>query len=107
MGKVAYRKVYRIRPFGIGGYEITVPGIILDRAARSKNQTVGEFIKTHKVVHLFNDFTGFDAAYRFEPIKEADQEVLEISEEELEELAPPESIFDQLRNRLAQAKREI
>lgn len=89
MNKVAYRKGYRVRLFGKGGYEITVPKIIIERAAMSKDLTIEEFIKTHKVVHLFNNFTSFDAAYRFEPAMESGQEILEISEEELEELSSP------------------
>ena len=88
MNRIAYRKVYKVRPFGVGGYEITIPRIVLERAAGSKGLTLEEFVKTHQVVHLFNSFASFDAAYRFEPIKETDQEVLEINEEELEELAP-------------------
>lgn len=113
MGKVAYRKVYRVRPFGVGGYEITVPRIILQRAAESEGQTIEEFIRTHKVVHLFNDFTGFAAAYRFESDTEG-QELLELSEKEMKELgvinpdkpaeplaeAPMKNTFDNLRSKL-------
>lgn len=100
MSKTAYRKVYRLRPYGRGGYEVTVPGIILDRAARARGLTVEQFVKTHKIVHLFNNFTGFDAAYRFEPAEDTDQEVLVVSDEELEELTPPKSDFDRMKRRL-------
>lgn len=106
MGKVAYRKVYRVRLFGRGGYETTLPKIILEGAARSKGMTLDKFVKTHRVAFLFNDFQGFHAALRFEPIE--DQEILELSEEELKELIPDEpgtkpkqaNLFDELRAKL-------
>lgn len=84
MSKTAYRKVYALLPSGKAGYKVTVPALILERAARSKGMTLEQFVKTHKVVHLFNDFTGFDAAYRFE--ESPPEEVLELSGEEMEEL---------------------
>lgn len=102
MEKVAYRKVYRLRPFGRGGYEVTVPGLILDRAARSKGMTIEQFVKTHRMVHLFNDFKGFDGAYRFEPTSE----VLELSDEELRELGV-EPHEETMAEKLARMRREI
>ena len=109
MDRLAYRKMYRLRPYGKGGYEITVPGIILDRAARSRGLTIEEFVRTHKVVHLFNNFTSFDAAYRFEPDRDANQEVLEISEEELRELAPQEKPVqsETITDRIARLRKSI
>ena len=86
MDKTAYRKVYRIRSFGRGGYEVTVPGIILDRAARARGMTIEEFAKSHRIVHLFNDFEGFDAAYRFEKAEVSDTEILEFTADEMQEL---------------------
>lgn len=73
MSKEPYRKEGRIRLFGMGGVEITIPKVIIDRAARSAGQTVEAFAKTHRVVHLFNDFTGYDAAYKFEEVKDEPQ----------------------------------
>ncbi len=104
MDRLAYRKIYRLRPYGRGGYEVTVPGLILERAARSRGLTLEEFVRTHRVVHLFNDFKGFDAAYRFEKAEEPGQEILEVSDEELAELGPPETVLDRLRRKLKECK---
>jgi len=73
MGKLAYRKEFKMRMVGMGGVEVTIPKVIVDRAARLENQTIEEFVKTHKVVHLYNDFTDFNAAYRFERIQETEE----------------------------------
>jgi len=71
--EVVYRKEYRMRPVGIGGVEVTIPKLVIERAARRAGQTSEEFIKTHKVVHLFNDFSDFDAAYRFIPLENTEE----------------------------------
>jgi len=99
MSETAYRKAYRVRLFGRGGYETTIPKIILDRAARSKGMNLNEFAKTHQVVFLFNDFEGFHAALRFEPTAEAQLD-------RLEKFIPREpetkqtNLFDELRAKL-------
>lgn len=101
MKKVTYRKECTIRLVGIGGVEVTIPKLVVDRAARAEGQTLEEFVKTHRLVHLFNDFTDFDAAYRFERIK--DTEVINIGGDEEKELRQPkvnqnkEHSFDELR----------
>ncbi len=71
--KVAYKKDYRMRQVGVGGVSVLIPRIVIDRAAERENQTVAAFIRTHKVTHLFNDFTDFDAAYRFTPIETTEE----------------------------------
>ncbi len=73
MGKLAYRKEFKMRMVGMGGVEVTIPKVIVDRAARLENQTIEEFVKTHKVVHLYNDFADFNATYRFERIQETEE----------------------------------
>ena len=73
MSRSVYRKECKMRSVGMGGIEVTIPKIIVDKAARSEGQTIDEFVKTHKVVHLFNSFTEFDAAYRFERIQETEE----------------------------------
>jgi hypothetical protein len=79
MAEITYRKAYKMRTVGTGGYEVTVPKEIVERAARKRGLSVDEFLKRYKLVHLFNDFKTIDAAYRFEPI-----------EEDIEILTPPE-----------------
>ena len=104
----AYRKEIRMRFAGEGAVVITLPKPIVERAARSRGLTIGEFIKKYRAVCLYNNFTQFDTAFRFEPIK--DEEILKISEEELGELAPqpqeeePEVGFKELRRRLKGGK---
>lgn len=61
----AYRKVYKMRQVGDGSVEVTLPKIVVERAARDRNMSVDEFIKLYRVEHLFNDFESFDGAYRF------------------------------------------
>ena len=65
-----YQKEYRIRPVGDGGIEISVPKLIVERAARRAGVSIDDFIKSHNVIHLFNDFKEFDAAYKFVPKEE-------------------------------------
>lgn len=72
--KTAYRKAYRMRAVGTGGFEVSVPKIVIERAARKHGLSVDEFLKRYQVVHLFNDFDSIDFASRFEPIPEQDQE---------------------------------
>lgn len=62
-----------MRLVGDGGIEISVPKIVVERAARRAGMSIEEFVRTHRVVHLFNDFKQFDAAYRFEPISQQNQ----------------------------------
>lgn len=71
MGKKSvYRKAYRLRAVGPGGYETMVPLVVVEKEARKRGLTPDEFAKRFQVVHLFNDFVDFAAAYRFEPIEE-------------------------------------
>jgi len=101
MGKEPYRKEGRIRLFGVGGVEITVPKVIAERASRSEGQTIEEFAKTHRVVHLFDDFTDFTAAYRFERIEPTEEavNVAPVQEE------PIGSSFETMRLKLMKSKR--
>ena len=71
--EVVYRKDYKMRQVGVGGVEVTIPKLVIERAARKAGQTTGEFVKSHKVSHLFNDFADFDAAYRFIPLEETEE----------------------------------
>ena len=104
MKKVTYRKECTIRLVGAGGVEVTIPKLVVDRAAREESQTLQEFVKTHKLVHLFNGFTDFDAAYRFERIKAT--EVINIGGDEEKELRQPKEGknkvhgFDELKKRI-------
>ena len=111
MKKVTYRKECKIRVVGVGGVEVTLPKLVIERAARAEGQTIEEFVKTHKLVHLFNDFTDFDAAYRFERIKETEEiEVIEL--DKVEKPKPPTLTerrekpvpFDEMRRRLKEGK---
>ena len=77
MGEVAYRKSYQIRTVGTGGYEVSVPRIVVERAAQKAGLSIPDFVAKFRLVHLFNDFTGIDAAYRFEPVME-DTEKIEV-----------------------------
>ena len=78
--KIVYRKEVKMRVVGMGGIEVTIPKIIIERAANKAGQTPKEFAKSHKVVHLFNDFRDFDAAYRFVPVQETEKiEVPEVA----------------------------
>jgi hypothetical protein len=101
MGKEPYRKEGRIRLFGVGGVEITVPRVIAERACRSEGQTIEEFAKTHRVVHLFNDFTDFTAAYRFEKI-EPTEDIMNV---EPEPEKPVISSFEGMRAKLGKMRR--
>ena len=62
---VVYRKEYRMRRVGKEGVETTIPKLVIERAARKVGLPTEDFISQFKVVHLFNNFTDFDAAYRF------------------------------------------
>lgn len=73
-----FEKRYKIRRVGDGGAEISVPKIVIERAAKRVGETFDQFIETHDVVHLFNGFEGVDAAYRFER-KEVKNEVVTLS----------------------------
>ncbi len=65
-----YHKRYKIRKVGTGGIEISVPKIVVERAARKEGMSLEKFMESFDVLHLFNDFDGFDAAYRFVPVAE-------------------------------------
>lgn len=68
MGKKAvYKKEYKMRKVGDGGFEATIPIEVIRRAAAKAGMEPEEFVKTHKVAHLYNDFKDFDAAYKFVP----------------------------------------
>lgn len=68
-----YQKEYRIRSVGDGGIEISVPKLIVERAARRAGLPLDDFVKNYNVIHLFNDFKEFDAAYKFVPKTDASQ----------------------------------
>lgn len=50
-----------------GGFAATIPKLVIERAAKKAGLSPKDFIKKYKVIHLFNNFRDFDAAYRFEP----------------------------------------
>ena len=70
MTSIAYRKSYKIRIVGTGGIEVSLPRVVVERAARKHGLEVKEFVEKFKLVHLYNNFTGIDGAYRFEPVSE-------------------------------------
>ena len=80
--KVVYRKEYRMRAVGAGSAETTIPKIIIEREARKRGISPEAFIKSFKVVHLFDDFDDFAAAYRFIPAPE--KEAIAVPEEKIE-----------------------
>jgi hypothetical protein len=67
--KELYQKGYKMREAG-GGYEVTIPKLVVERGARKAGLSLEDFIKKFRVIHLFNDFPDFDGAYRFEPVEE-------------------------------------
>ena len=73
MGKIAYRKEYRMRLVGRKGIETTIPKEVIERAARQHGLTIEEFAKQFRVVHFYNDFDNFAGAYRFEPINKTEE----------------------------------
>lgn len=75
MSTTAYRKEYKMRLVGRQGVETTIPKLVIEKAAREHKLSIEEFVKNFKVVHLFNHFSSFDGAYRFEPIKEPEEEL--------------------------------
>lgn len=68
-----YQKRYKIRKVGSGGIEISVPKIVVERAARKQGMSLDKFLEVFEVMHLFNDFDAYDAAYRFVPVEEAEE----------------------------------
>jgi len=63
--KVAYRKKYAMRAVGTGGFEVSIPKEVIEREARKRGLTPGEFREKYTAVALYNDFDG--VFYRFEP----------------------------------------
>ena len=74
-----YRKKYKIRKVGSGGYEFCVPKIIIERAADREGLSPDEFLDKFEVVHLFNDFDNVAGMYRFDP-REDNSEQIEVPE---------------------------
>ena len=78
--EVVYQKDYKIRIVGDGGIEASIPKVIVERAARKAGLTLEKFVETHRILHLFNDFPDFVAAYRFIPAEKTEEiEVAEIA----------------------------
>jgi hypothetical protein len=75
--KVAYRRAYKVRTVGTGGYEVLVPKEVIERAARKRGLPVAEFLAKYRLVHLYDDFEKCDGIYKFEP---AQPEVEEVEE---------------------------
>ena len=66
-----YRQRYLLRTTGGRTVEVSLPPIVIERAAEEAGQNVELFIKTHKIEHLFDHFSNdFAGAYRFVPIEE-------------------------------------
>ena len=65
--KMVYQKEYKIRMVGDGGIEASIPKEVVEQAARKEGMSLEDFIKSHRILHLYNDFTDFAAAYRFVP----------------------------------------
>lgn len=54
-------KTYRIRPAGLSKYklwEVTIPANVVEREARKRRLSIGEFVERYRVQWLFNDFEG-------------------------------------------------
>lgn len=65
--KETYRKVYRMQATGAGGKTIrtSVPCEVVEKEARRRSMTIGEFVTHFRVEWLFNGFEG--AWARFVP----------------------------------------
>ncbi|MBU0778197.1 hypothetical protein KKF82_08055 [Patescibacteria group bacterium] len=60
----AYTKSYKMRIVGEVSVEATLPRIIVEREAKKLGLTIEEFIESHRVEYLFNDFGGAFVRFR-------------------------------------------
>lgn len=67
--KIGYRKTYRLRNAipGRKSIEVTFPYEVVEKEARSKGLTVGEFLNRFQAVCVYDNFEG--VIYTFEEIK--------------------------------------
>ncbi|MBT9143792.1 MAG: hypothetical protein DDT29_02204 [Dehalococcoidia bacterium] len=64
----AYTKVYRLRVTGQEGrtVEISIPKVVVGRAAKKADLSIKEFLKSYRAEWLYDDFDG--AFVRFVPV---------------------------------------
>jgi len=62
-----YTRIYKLRTAGDAGrtIEVSMPRDVIEREARKRGITVGEFIQRFRAIAHFNDFDG--VFYVFEP----------------------------------------
>ena len=65
---IGYRRTYRLRTAipGKKSIEVTFPYQVVEKEARSRNLTVGEFLKRFQAVAEYDNFEG--VLYKFEKI---------------------------------------
>jgi len=68
-GLIGYRRVYRLRTAvpGRKSIEVTFPYEVVEKEARSRGLTMGEFLKRFQAVVEYDNFDG--VIYRFEEIE--------------------------------------
>jgi hypothetical protein len=66
---IGYRKAYRLRTAvpGRKSIEVTFPYEVVEREARSRGLTIGEFLKRFQAIVEYDNFDG--VIYRFEEIE--------------------------------------
>ena len=69
----AYKRRYKMRAVGVGGFNIVVsiPKIVIEREAEKHNLTIEKFLEQFRAVARFDSFDG--VRYTFEPIKEEEE----------------------------------
>ena len=69
IGVIGYRRAYRLRNAvpGRKSIEVTFPYEVVEKEARSKGLTVGEFLNRFQAICEYDNFEG--VVYRFEEIE--------------------------------------
>ena len=70
---IPLKKYYKIRAVGDGGFEISVPRELVERAAARAGMEINKFLETHRVAILYDNFEDVDGAFRFEVPKEKEK----------------------------------
>lgn len=73
--KIGYRKVYRLRVTvpGRNSIAVTFPFEVVEREARSRGLSIGEFLDSFQAIAEFDNFPG--VRYTFEPIQKEEEPV--------------------------------
>jgi len=81
--KIVYQIGYRLCMAKTRTIRATIPRVVIEKEARKAEQSLSEFVQTHRVIYLFDHFKDFVVAIKFAPTSITNDRMVKIEEPRL------------------------